>query len=71
MNIYLEPNTKIEDLVNMLTELEIETGVDLDALLAVAEMVRQAIPHPLNSALLKSGRPWMLEKAPDCQVKLG
>jgi hypothetical protein len=55
----------------MLTELEIETGVDLDALLAVAEMVSQAIPHPLNSALLKSGKPWVLAQAPDCQVKLG
>jgi hydroxymethylglutaryl-CoA lyase len=64
-------NIATEDLVNMLIELEIETGVDLDALLAVAETVRETIPHPLNSALLKSGRPWVLAKAPDCQVKLG
>jgi hydroxymethylglutaryl-CoA lyase len=64
-------NIATEDLVNMLTELGIETGVDLDALLVAAELVRQTIPHPLNSALLKSGRPWVLEKAPDSQVKLG
>jgi hydroxymethylglutaryl-CoA lyase len=64
-------NIATEDLVNMLTELEIETGVDLDALLAVAEVVRQTIPHPLNSSLLKSGRPWVLAKAPESQVKLG
>jgi hydroxymethylglutaryl-CoA lyase len=64
-------NIATEDLVNMLAELEIETGVDLDALLAVAEVVRQVIPHPLNSALLKSGKPWVLTKAPECQVKLG
>ncbi|MBM4314461.1 MAG: hydroxymethylglutaryl-CoA lyase [Deltaproteobacteria bacterium] len=64
-------NIATEDLVNMLTELDIETGVDLDALLAAAEVVRQTIPHPLNSALLKSGKPWVLAKAPDCQVKLG
>lgn len=64
-------NIATEDLVNMLTELDIETGIDLDALLAVAETVRQTIPHPLNSALLKSGKPWVLAQAPDAQVKLG
>jgi len=64
-------NIATEDLVNMLTELGIETGVDLDAVLAVAETVRKTIPHPLNSALLKSGKPWVLAKAPDSQVKLG
>ncbi|MEI7671660.1 MAG: hydroxymethylglutaryl-CoA lyase [Deltaproteobacteria bacterium] len=64
-------NVATEDLVNMLDELGIECGVDLGALLEVAEVVRETIPHPLNSALLKSGRPWTLAKAPDCQVKLG
>ena len=64
-------NVATEDLVNMLAEMGIETGVDLDALLGVAETVRLAIPHPLNSALLKAGRPWALAKAPDCQVKIG
>jgi hydroxymethylglutaryl-CoA lyase len=64
-------NVATEDLVNMLTEMGIETGVDLDALLAAADMVRQTIPHPLNSALLKSGKPWVLAKAPDCQAKIG
>jgi hypothetical protein len=37
----------------------------------VAEVVRETIPHPLNSALLKAGKPWVLAKAPDCQIKLG
>jgi len=64
-------NVATEDLVNMLAEMGIETGVDLDALLQVAEMVRQVIPHPLNSALLKAGKPWILAKAPDCQTKIG
>jgi len=64
-------NIATEDLVNMLTELEIETGVDLDALLKAADLVRRTIPHPLNSALLKSGRPWVLAEAPESQVKLG
>lgn len=64
-------NVATEDLVNMLAEMGIETGVDLDALLAVAEMVRKVIPHPLNSALLKSGKPWVPAKAPDYQAKIG
>lgn len=64
-------NVATEDLVNMLHEMGIETGVDLDALLEVAEMVRETIPHPLNSALLKAGKPWVLAKAPDCQIKVG
>jgi hydroxymethylglutaryl-CoA lyase len=64
-------NVATEDLVNMLDEMGVESGVDLDALLEVAEVVREAIPHPLNSALLKSGKPWVLAKAPDCQIKLG
>ena len=37
-------NVATEDLVNMLAEMGIETGVDLDALLGVAETVRLAIP---------------------------
>jgi hydroxymethylglutaryl-CoA lyase len=64
-------NVATEDLVNMLAEMGIETGVDLDALLAVVEMVGKVIPHPLNSALLKSGKPWVSVKAPECQVKIG
>jgi hydroxymethylglutaryl-CoA lyase len=64
-------NVATEDLVNMLDEMGIETGVNLDALLEVAEVVREAIPHPLSSALLKTGKPWVLTKSPVCQTKLG
>jgi len=64
-------NIATEDLVNMMAEMGIETGVDLDALLRVAEMVRQVIPHPLNSALLKAGKPWVLAQAPNSQIKIG
>jgi hydroxymethylglutaryl-CoA lyase len=65
-------NVATEDLVNMLDEMGIASGVNLDALLEVAEVVRETIPHPLNnSALLKAGKPWVLAKAPDCQIKLG
>ena len=55
----------------MLDEMGIECGVNLDALLEVAEVVRETIPHPLNSVLLKTGKPWVPAKASDCQIKLG
>jgi hydroxymethylglutaryl-CoA lyase len=64
-------NISTEDVVNMMTEMGIETGVDLDALLLVSEMVKKVIPHPLDSAVVKSGKPWVLQKAPDGQVKVG
>ena len=64
-------NISTEDLVNMLTEMGIETGVNLDALLSVSEMVQKVVPHPLNSALTKSGKPWVLQEAPVHQTKIG
>ena len=64
-------NIATEDVVNMMTEMGIETGVDLDALLIVSEMVKNVISHPLDSAVVKSGKPWVLHKAPTCQVKVG
>jgi hydroxymethylglutaryl-CoA lyase len=64
-------NISTEDVVNMMTEIGIETGVDLDALLLVSEMVKKVIPHSLDSAVVKSGKPWVLLKAPNCQVKVG
>jgi len=63
-------NVSTEDLVNMLDEMGVETGVDLDALLKVTEMVREAIPHPLDSAVSKAGKPWVLRTPPDQQVKI-
>jgi hydroxymethylglutaryl-CoA lyase len=64
-------NIATEDLVNMMNELEIETGVNLDAVLQVVEMLKEAISHPLYSSLLKAGRPWRLLKAPAQQMKVG
>lgn len=49
-------NIATEDLVNMLDEMGIETGIDLDKLLEVARMHKDFIPHPLDSALLKAGK---------------
>ena len=64
-------NISTEDLVNMMNEIEVETGIDLDALLAVSEMVKKAIPHPLNSAMSQAGKPWVLKEAPAEQQKIG
>ncbi len=64
-------NISTEDLVNMMNEMGIETGVDLDALLVVSGMLREVIPHSLDSAIVKAGKPWVLKKAPEKQVKVG
>ncbi len=64
-------NIATEDLVNMMNELGIETGIDLDALLQVAEMLKEAVPHPLHSSLIKAGKPWRRLKAPEQQMKIG
>lgn len=48
-------NIATEDLVHMLEEMGIETGVDLEGLLAAAAFVRQQIPASADSALLRAG----------------
>ena len=64
-------NIATEDLVNMMNELEIKTGIDLEAILQVAGMLKEIVPHPLHSSLIKAGKPWRLVKAPEIQVKAG
>ncbi len=64
-------NIATEDLVNMMAELGIETGVNLDDILGVVEMLKGVISHPLHSSLMKAGKPWRLLKAPEQQVKIG
>jgi hypothetical protein len=34
-------------------------------------MLKEVIPHPLHSSLLKAGKPWRLLKAPEQQKKIG
>jgi hydroxymethylglutaryl-CoA lyase len=48
-------NVATEDLVSMLGEMGIETGVDLDALLACARRVREILGRPLTSHTLVAG----------------
>src|SRR6185437_10270287 len=48
-------NIATEDLVSMLHEMGIETGVDLEALLAAARAVREVLGRPLGSHTLVAG----------------
>jgi hydroxymethylglutaryl-CoA lyase len=48
-------NIATEDLVSMLHEMGIETGIDLDALLVAARMVRDVLRRPLGSHTLVAG----------------
>jgi hydroxymethylglutaryl-CoA lyase len=48
-------NIATEDLVSMLHEMGMETGVDLGALLAAARAVQETLGRPLGSHLLSAG----------------
>ena len=48
-------NIATEDMVNMLHEMGIETGIDLDKLIAAARMQREFLPHAGDSAILRAG----------------
>jgi hydroxymethylglutaryl-CoA lyase len=48
-------NIATEDLVSMIHEMGIETGIDLDRLLDAARAVRNVIGHPLGSHTLTAG----------------
>ena len=48
-------NVATEDVVSMLHEMGIETGVDLDALLGASRAVREVLGRPLGSHTLVAG----------------
>jgi hydroxymethylglutaryl-CoA lyase len=48
-------NAVTEDLVHMLSDMEIETGIDLDALLGCAHLAQDIVGRELPSALLHAG----------------
>jgi hydroxymethylglutaryl-CoA lyase len=64
-------NVATEDLVNMLHEMGVETGIDLDALIAVAKRLQEIVPHPLESHMIRAGKRTELHRAPAAQEKLG
>lgn len=49
-------NTTSEDMVHMLHEMGIETGIDLDKLLATARLAQEIVGGELPSHLLKAGK---------------
>jgi len=50
-------NICTEDLVNMLHQMDVETGIDLDALLAAARLMRATLDHDVPGRLLHLPRP--------------
>jgi hydroxymethylglutaryl-CoA lyase len=48
-------NLATEDLVHMLADMGIGTGVDLDAMLSASALVADLIGHPVASQLSKAG----------------
>jgi hydroxymethylglutaryl-CoA lyase len=48
-------NIATEDLVSMLHEMGIETGIDLDALIAAAKAAQEVLGRPLGSHVLSAG----------------
>jgi len=63
-------NVATEDLVHLLFEMGVDTGIDLDALLNVAKDVTEIIGHDGGSYLLKAGPSSQLHRKPSSQVKL-
>ncbi|MCL4532178.1 MAG: hypothetical protein M1582_03140 [Actinobacteria bacterium] len=55
----------------MLTEMGIETGVDLDALIALARTIQEVVPHRLDSSMVRAGKRTDLKPAPKEQAKIG
>jgi hydroxymethylglutaryl-CoA lyase len=54
-------NVATEDLVHMLMDMGIETGVDsLEGLMEVSEFLRTILGHPLRSRVLDAGPRWSL-----------
>jgi hydroxymethylglutaryl-CoA lyase len=53
-------NLATEDLVHMLADMGIETGVDLDRVLAAALLVEELVVHPLAGRVSKAGPRWAI-----------
>ncbi|MED1467194.1 hydroxymethylglutaryl-CoA lyase [Bacillus salipaludis] len=64
-------NVATEDLVHTMSEMGIETGIDLGTILNVAKEVKQIIGHDGGSYMLQAGPCSQLHEAPDSQQKLG
>jgi hydroxymethylglutaryl-CoA lyase len=63
-------NVATEDLVHTLSEMGVETGINLNALIDVAKEVKQIIGHDGGSYMLQAGPCSQLHIAPKSQQKL-
>jgi hydroxymethylglutaryl-CoA lyase len=63
-------NVATEDLVHTLSEMGIDTGINLDALINVAKEVKQIIGHDGGSYMLQAGPNSQLHAAPKSQQKV-
>ena len=57
-------NLATEDVVHMLTDMGIETGIDLGAVLTAAGLLEQLVGHPPFSQLAKAGPRWTESGSP-------
>jgi hydroxymethylglutaryl-CoA lyase len=64
-------NICTEDLVNLLNELGIETGIDLDVLCGVARQVEEVIGRPLPGQVMKAGPRLSLRAEDEVQTAVG
>lgn len=64
-------NICTEDLVNMLHEMNIETGIDLDKLCDVARRVEQIVGRPLPGQVMKAGPRLTLHNTDEVRTAVG
>ena len=57
-------NVCTEDVVSMLTEMGVETGVDLDRLIAISRNLPRLVGHEVPGQIVKAGRPGDLHPEP-------
>ena len=58
-------NVSTEDLAHMLWLMEVETGLDVDALIRLAEKLADALDAPLHGAVLKAGKSFTKTPIPE------
>ncbi|PWA07803.1 hydroxymethylglutaryl-CoA lyase [Pueribacillus theae] len=63
-------NIATEDLVHGLEEMGIQTGIDLDRLIALGQELSKAYPQQADSFIQKAGKISDLHKSPTNQIKL-
>jgi len=63
-------NLATEDLVHMLADMGVDTGVDLGRVLDAARLAEELVGHPLNSQVSKAGprRATELTEVPDLRL---